>query len=97
MRSASVSEAKNGLSALLREVQAGATVVITDRGVPIARLVPAASTKGVSPRLVTLAQQGLVVLPEVQPGTAWLKLPRPRPRPGPSPVDFLLEERREGR
>jgi prevent-host-death family protein len=97
MRSASVSEAKNGLSALLREVQGGATVVITDRGVPVARLVPAVSTRGVSPRLVALAQQGLAVLPEVQPAAAWLKLPRPRLGPGPSPVDLMLEERREGR
>lgn len=97
MRSASVSEAKNGLSALLREVQGGATVVITARGVPVARLVPAVSTRGVSPRLIALAQQGLAVLPEIEPGTAWLKLPRPKPGPGPSPVEQLLEERRQGR
>jgi len=36
MKTVSVSDAKNGLSALLREVRGGATIVITDRGVPIA-------------------------------------------------------------
>lgn len=97
MKSASVSEAKNGLSALLREVQGGATIIITDRGVPVARLVPAVATRGVSPRLVALAQQGLAILPEVAPGVAWLKLPRPRARPGSSAVDALLEERRNSR
>ncbi|MBX9596925.1 MAG: type II toxin-antitoxin system prevent-host-death family antitoxin [Roseomonas sp.] len=36
-----VFEAKNRLSALLAEVARGAEVVITNRGVPVARLVPA--------------------------------------------------------
>ncbi len=36
-----VFEAKNRLSALLAEVEKGAEVVITNRGVPVARLVPA--------------------------------------------------------
>lgn len=66
-------------------------MIITDRGVPVARLVPPVATRGVSPRLVALAQQGLAVLPEVEPGTAWLKPPRPRPGPGVSPVDLLVE------
>ena len=38
---ASVAEAKNRLSALLAEVARGEEVVITKRGVPVARLVPA--------------------------------------------------------
>ena len=37
----STADAKNRLSALLREVARGAEVTITKRGVPIARLVPA--------------------------------------------------------
>jgi len=46
MRTASVSEAKNSLRALLREIRGGATVVITDRGVPVARLMPVTSARG---------------------------------------------------
>ena len=37
-----VSEAKNQLSALLAQVARGAEVTITKRGVPVAKLVPAA-------------------------------------------------------
>ena len=40
MKSASVSEAKNGLSALLDEVRQGETVLITHHGKPVARLEP---------------------------------------------------------
>lgn len=38
MKSASVSEAKNGLSALLDEVRRGETVLITNHGKPVARI-----------------------------------------------------------
>ena len=40
MKSASVSEAKNGLSALLDEVRRGETVLITHHGRPVARIEP---------------------------------------------------------
>ena len=38
MKSASISQAKNGLSALLDEVRRGETVLITHRGKPVARI-----------------------------------------------------------
>ena len=38
MKSASVSETKNGLSALLDEVRRGETVLITNHGKPVARI-----------------------------------------------------------
>ena len=97
MRTEPVSTAKNRLSALLREVRAGATIVITDRGVPVARLVPVGPTKGLPPRLIDLAQKGLVTLPERAPSTTWLDLPMPKLPPGKSAVDILLEERESGR
>lgn len=37
----STSEAKNRLGALLAEVERGVEIIITRRGVPVARLVPA--------------------------------------------------------
>ena len=40
MKIASVTRAKNGLSALLQEVERGETVLITSRGRPIATLAP---------------------------------------------------------
>lgn len=41
MRTVGVFEAKNGLTALLDEVEEGGEVLITRRGKPVARLVPA--------------------------------------------------------
>lgn len=97
MTKASISQAKNRLSALIKQVQNGEPVVITDRGVPVAELVPVRLGAGVPARILGLAQKGLVRLPEVSPDTEWLDLPRPAPIPGPSAVDLLLEDRREGR
>jgi prevent-host-death family protein len=97
MRRASVSEAKNRLSALLREVAAGTPVTITDRGVPVARLVPVGPARGVSAGAVSLAQQGLLILPDRSPSGKWLDLPAPARRKGRSAVQALLAERRAGR
>ncbi len=97
MTTASVSEAKNQLSALLRLVQAGQSVLITDRGIPVARLEPVRLGVGISPGVLSLAQQGLVQLPESEPTADWLDLPRPAVTSGPCGSALLLEERREGR
>jgi prevent-host-death family protein len=40
MRSAGIREARQNLSALLEQVRKGREVIITDRGQPVARLVP---------------------------------------------------------
>lgn len=40
MRSAGIREARQNLSAILEEVRRGREVVITDRGRPVARIVP---------------------------------------------------------
>jgi prevent-host-death family protein len=40
MRTAGIREVRQNLSALLREVREGREIVITDRGVPVARLTP---------------------------------------------------------
>jgi prevent-host-death family protein len=96
MNTASISEAKNQLSALLKLVQAGQSILITDRGVPVARLEPVQLGAGVPPRMIALAQQGLVRLPKKQPDASWLDLPRPVLKPGPSASDLVIEERRSG-
>ena len=46
MRTAGVREARQNLSALLDEVRMGREVVITERGRPVARLVPAGRPRG---------------------------------------------------
>jgi prevent-host-death family protein len=97
MKTESISSAKNRLSALIRRVQRGEAVLITDRGVPVAKLVPVQLGPGVPERIVALAQQGLARLPTQVPDADWLDQPRPRLASGPSVVDLLLEERRQGR
>jgi prevent-host-death family protein len=97
MRSVSVSEARNNLSALLREIRGGATIFITDRGVPVARLVAPASTRGISASAVELAQRGRLLLPERPPSSKWLELPRPRPKGSASALRALLDERESAR
>lgn len=97
MRSVSISEAKNTLSALLREIRGGTAIVITDRGVPVARLVPPSSTKGISASAIELAQLGRLVLPDRTPNTKWLDAKRPKPKGSRSAVRALLEERESGR
>ena len=97
MKHESISSAKNRLSALIKQVQRGDSILITDRGVPVAKLVPVQLGAGVPERIIALAQQGLARLPQRVPDASWLELPRPSLTLGPSAVDLLLEERRNGR
>jgi prevent-host-death family protein len=46
MRTAGIREARQNLSALIEEVKKGREVVITERGKPVARLVPPAALVG---------------------------------------------------
>lgn len=59
-RHVGVRELRNALSAHLRRVEAGATIVVTARGREVARLVPAAWPAG----LVEMARRGEVTLPD---------------------------------
>lgn len=96
MRSESISSAKIRFSALVKEVQGGESVLITVRGVPVAKLFGIRPGSGVPARVIALAQQGLARLPEQLLSVKWLDLPRPKLKPGPSPVAALLAERRSG-
>src|SRR5688572_10454427 len=96
MKKASITEAKNSLSALIDGLKGGSPVLIVDRGRPVARLEPV--TGGLEPgddgRLARLVREGVV-----RPGRA--SVPRalfasrpPRPKGGSSAVRGLIEERR---
>jgi prevent-host-death family protein len=97
MKRATITQAKNGLSALIDQVRAGETVIILDRGRPVARLEPAVQGDDPAGRLARLARAGLVRLPTAPPPLDLLSRRRPRLAPGVSIVEALLEERREGR
>jgi prevent-host-death family protein len=94
MRSYSIRDAKNRLSALLARVRRGARIVITHRGVPVAMLVPPEEGGN---RLEALVHAGLVARRRRAPSRAVLEgQPVPPSRPV-SAVELLLRDRAEGR
>jgi len=99
MKTATITEAKNHLSALIDRVRHGESIVITDRGRPVARLVSALSGAAEDPegRVARLERRGGLRRAATAPPRALIlgKLPRAR-RPS-GVLDALLEERREGR
>ncbi|MBE7520177.1 MAG: type II toxin-antitoxin system Phd/YefM family antitoxin [Thermoflexaceae bacterium] len=98
MKTASITEAKNRLSALLDQVKAGETIVITDRGVPVARLVSAAGEPGDdSGRLARLERKGGISRPKLLPvGPDELRAVIRGDSPA-GGVEVLIQERRTGR
>ena len=97
MRYESISIVKNNLSAIIREVQQGETIVITDHGRPVARLEAMSEMDQTDEQLRALVDDGLVSLPRRAPDATVLELPMPSVVAGPSAVDYLLEEREGGR
>lgn len=97
MKTASISEAKNRLSAYIDLVRKGETVLITDRKVPIAQLAPL--VRAADPKdeawLQRLERKGLI-------RRALRKPPKKLPKPvklagGASVLEALLKEREEAR
>jgi prevent-host-death family protein len=93
MAIASVSEVKARLSAYLARVRGGEEVVITDRGRPVARIVPASTGE---PDLAELERAGVLRAGSGRVPTGFYELPLPEPTGG-GVLDALLEERRQGR
>lgn len=100
MRTATVTEAKNGLSALLDQVKAGESVIITDRGVPVARIEPMTAADDDEAWLQRLERKGVIRRGNGMPPDELLRRMREIPRPtlpeGMSAVEALLEERDAG-
>lgn len=96
MKTATITEAKNGLSALIDRVRAGETVVILDRGVPVARLEPVITHPDPTGRIKRLERAGLIRARTTPPPVALLSTPGPPLTGDVSAVDAVLEERRSG-
>lgn len=99
MKTSTLTETKNRLSALIDQVRHGETILILDRGRPVARLTSVLAEEGDLPdgRLLRLERQGVLRRGE---GTEMVDLfdrPRPKARHGGSVLDALIEERRDGR
>ena len=95
MKSATITEAKNGLSALIDRVRAGESIVITDRGIPVAVLEPATTLVDVEDRLARLERAGVIRRGTGGPPLELIMQPGPRLPEGASLLEALLEERRE--
>jgi prevent-host-death family protein len=64
----SIADASRRLSRILREVREGYSYVVTSRGRPVARIVPAASHEGTATRLRAALMQRLERQPVVDVG-----------------------------
>ena len=97
MRTAAVAELKASLSKFLARVKGGEEVLITERGKPVAKIVPLRRDSSVFPKyLHELERAGLIRLGTGRLPKGFWKLPRPHDPQGRA-LKALLEEREEGR
>jgi prevent-host-death family protein len=95
MEKVTISKLKNQLSAFLKKVRAGKTIVIFDRNEPVARLERIRDDIHPDERLARLARAGLLRRPSHRPPIKFLQEKAPSAKK--SVVHALLEERRAGR
>lgn len=96
MKTATITQVKNGLSALLDQVRAGQSVVITDRGIPVARIEPITADGDQTGLLERMERAGVIRRALRPPPMDLLARPGPRLPPGISAVEAFLEERHSG-
>lgn len=96
MTTVSISRLKAQLSEFVKLVRSGQEVLVTDRGLPVARLVPLDTGSWVDARAAELVDNGLAKPPiSSLPKDFW---DRPRPADPKSRIlDALVVERSEGR
>jgi prevent-host-death family protein len=95
MLAVSISQTKAKLSAILDRVKEGEEVTITDRGKPVARIVPIPAMEvDWGERLERLERQGAIRRPKKKLEPGWLAS-HPLAKSRASVLEALLEERRE--
>ena len=95
MKTVTVSKLKASLSEYLRRVKAGEEILVTERGLPIARLVPPARAQSLPEHLAEMERQGLIKVGSGKLPRDFWKLPRPKDPEG-LVVKAVLEEREKG-
>lgn len=96
MKTAAVSELKARLSEYLSRVKAGEEVLITDRGHPVARLLPISRARAARETMTSMEKRGLIRLgPGKLPKGFWM-MPKAEDSEG-LVLRALLEEREGGR
>jgi prevent-host-death family protein len=98
MKKATLTETKNNLSALIERVRHGESILILDRGRPVARIDSVAGGAGAAEgRVDRLERLGILRRAAKRPGVAVLSRRPPAPRKGTDAVAALIDERRTGR
>ncbi len=97
MKTAGVADLKARLASYLKLVKSGSEILITDRGAPIAKLVPIDAARKRETRRQRLAAAGLLTLGKGRVPKELLKPPTGDPRVGKGVLAALLAEREEGR
>ena len=95
MEKATISEIKNHLSAYLKKVKAGQSILILDRDQPVARLERVERDEHPDDRLTRLERAGLIRRATRPVPIKTLKAPAPKAKAG--VLQALVEDRREGR
>ena len=97
MKTASVTELKASLSKYLAKVKHGEEILVTERGKPVAKIVPLGrDAAAFPPHLLEMERAGLIRLGTGRLPKDFWKLPRPKDPKG-RVLKALLEEREEGR
>lgn len=97
MVTAGIADLKANLSGYLDKVKAGSEVLITERGTPVAKLVPLEPMLERDSREERLARRGLLKLGRGKFSDELLRPPEGDPAIGAAVLAALIEERREGR
>jgi prevent-host-death family protein len=97
MKTAGVADLKAHLSRYLERVKAGQEVTITERGLPVAKLVPFERAGQARSRRDRLVRAGLLLPGRGKVRAQLLKPPVGDPALGRSVLEALVEERREDR
>jgi prevent-host-death family protein len=78
MRSVNIAALKNGLSRYLNEVREGEELLIRDRNIPIAKIVPLPQSGEPEAKELALAAAGKLRLPDASLPTSFWSMPAPR-------------------
>ncbi len=98
MKTATLTQTKNNLSALIDQVRHGETILVLDRGRPVARIESAVTTNSEAEgRLARLERRGIVRRATAEMPRNLLSREPPSAKPGASVLAALLEERETGR
>jgi prevent-host-death family protein len=95
MRTTTVSKLKASLSEYLRLVKAGEEVLVTERGRPVAKLMPAGSSDMLPDQLREMEKQGFIKIGSGKLPKGFWDLPRPKDPKG-LVLKAALREREEG-